>query len=127
MDVAIEHHGSHDVSVTLKAANRDGDIVDDAEALTVIGKGVVKTASDVNAAVVAQSLLGSHDGAAGHVPEGLDELLAVGNLEFELLAGTEGSGFEFLYPEAGVDQQYIFIAAKRRREDVGFGVCAKLY
>src|SRR5215831_17899785 len=42
--VAIHHHCATDESVLLQAADRDGDIVDRAEALPVIGERVMKAA-----------------------------------------------------------------------------------
>jgi len=46
--VEVDHHRAADATVPLQHANRDGDIVEHAESLAVIGKRVVRPAGEVH-------------------------------------------------------------------------------
>src|SRR5947207_190636 len=47
VNVAIDSHGSTDFVIALHAAYGDRHVVDHAEALTMVGEGVMKSAADV--------------------------------------------------------------------------------
>jgi hypothetical protein len=63
VDIAIDGHGSVDL-VVAAGADRDGNIVDHAEAFAVVGEGVVESSADADAHSVGQRLAGGEDGAA---------------------------------------------------------------
>ena len=98
MHIAVDHHGARDVAVALHAADGNRHVVDQAKAFPVIGEGVVKAASDVDAAVIAQRLPGSHNRSAGHLPECIHKLFAVGYFQFQFLARAQRSMLQFLDP-----------------------------
>ena len=109
VDIAIDGQGALDASVPLHLANGDGDIVDDAEALAVIGKGVVEAAAEVHRDAVAKRLIGSQNRSSGHQPKAFDQRLAVGHLEFEFLAHRKSSGFQLVDVTGRVHQQHVFV------------------
>src|SRR5258708_34508897 len=47
MNIAIDGHGGANLVVTLHAADGDSNVVNHAEALAMVGEGVVKSAADV--------------------------------------------------------------------------------
>ena len=69
VDIAIHRHGPRDPSILLHAADRDCDVVDHAEALAMVGKGMVKSAADVKRDSISQRVLSSEDRSARSQPE----------------------------------------------------------
>ena len=118
MHIAVEYHGSSDVAVALHAADGNRNIIDHAKAFAVIRKGVVKSASNVNAAVVPQRLPGSNNRPSCHVPECIHKFFAVGYFQFQFLARAQRSTLQFLHPEFGVDEKNVFVLAGWRRDEI---------
>ena len=61
VDIAIHGHGASDSVIPLHAADGHGHVVNHAEAFAVVGKGVMKSAADVDGDAIFQSTVGSQD------------------------------------------------------------------
>src|ERR1700751_6189739 len=79
--IAVESHRGTNLLVTLHAANRDGDIIDHAKAFAVIGKGVVKSATNRNGNAIVERGLGSEYRTACCQPESVHQLRGEGNFQ----------------------------------------------
>ena len=119
MGVAVDGHGGADLVVALQAADGDGDVVDHAEALAVIGEGVVKSAAEADGNFVGQALAGGEDGSTGGEPEGVGQLARVRDLHFHFFALGERAGLELLHVFGFVDQKDILIAGGLGLEEIG--------
>ncbi len=122
VDVGVDDDGFADGGVGLEAADGDGDIVNGAEAFAVAGVGVMKTATDVAGKAIAKCGACGGDGATGGEPEGVNELLGIGDFEFHEFAGGERGGFEFVDPVRSVDEEDVGVGGGIGAEDV-FGGC----
>ena len=109
MNVAIDGHGPADSTTLLHDPNGNGDVVDHAEALAVIGKGVVKATADVDAYTVLQRPLRSQDGPSGVQHEGVDHLWRVGNFHLQLFARAQAAFHQLVDVMRGVDQGNVAI------------------
>src|ERR1700733_2094613 len=96
MNVAVDGHGGTDFSVFLHAADCYRHIVDHAKAFSVIGEGVVKAASDVEADAIPKRVFCSKNRTASGHPECSDQLRGVGNLHLHFFAWRERSGLQLV-------------------------------
>src|SRR5439155_24079323 len=71
VNVAIHGHGGADFVIALHAADGDRHVVNHAEALAMVGEGVVESAADVEGDSILQRILSSQDGPARRQPEAL--------------------------------------------------------
>src|SRR5215469_7048109 len=96
MHIAIDGHGALDELALLQPADGDREVVQHTEALAVIGKGMVKAATDVHAGSIAQSKLGGEDRTTGMHHEGIDYLRRVRNLHLKLFTRAEAAFHELI-------------------------------
>jgi hypothetical protein len=118
MNVAIYDEGTSDASLELETPNGDGDIVQEAEAFAMVGESVVKSASDVNADLVAESAVGGENGATRHQPKRFGEFGTVGNLQLEFFACREQTLAQFFYVEGSVNEENVFVTSRLRSDEV---------
>jgi len=102
----------------LHTADRDGDIVDHAETLAVIGKSVMEATPDADGDSVFKGLARSEDGTSGGEPEGVHEFQRVGNFELHLFTGRERAGFQFLNVVGFVDEENVFVLGGLGTEEI---------
>jgi len=105
----------------LHTADRDGDIVDHAETLAVIGKSVMEATPDADGDSVFKGLARSEDGTSGGEPEGVHKFRRVGNFELHLLAARQHAGFQFVNVVGIMDEQNVFVLGGFGCEEV-FGL-----
>jgi len=118
VDVAIHGHGARDLLLLLQAADGHGHVVDHAEALAVVGEGVVEAAAQVEGHAVSQRVLGRQDGAARGQPEGAHQLRRVRDLEQQFLLIGERAGLELADVVGGVHQQDVVVRGRLRLQEV---------
>src|SRR5581483_2239909 len=109
MDVTIYGHGSCDLIVALHATDRDRYVVDHAEALAVIRKGMMEAASDVERDLIVQRVIGGKNRATGSQPESAYQFRRVGNLHLEFFARRQRSGLQFVYVLRRVHEQDVMV------------------
>ncbi len=81
VEIAVDDHGLPDLAFRPELFHRHGHVVQDAEPLPVIGKGVMEPASDMDRQAILQSFRG-REGRPAHGEEGEpDEGLRVGELQ----------------------------------------------
>ena len=119
MHVAIDDDGAADESVALHPTNRDGDIVDETEAFSVIGESVVESATDMDADSVVKGVVGGENGASGHQPKGFRKLGTEGDFEFELFASGEQAFADLLEVQGCVDEENVFVTGRLRCYEIG--------
>jgi len=98
VNVSIDDHSRANDSISLEAADSNGDIMNHAEAFAVVGKGVVEAAADARGKAIGQGALSGEDGAAGGKPEGFDGFFRIRDFEAHLLGGRERASFKFADP-----------------------------
>ena len=119
MHIAIEGHRGANLVVALHSADGHGDVVDHAESLAMIGKGVVKAAADADADFVDQGLARCEDRAARRQPESVGKIARVGNLHFHFFARAECAGLQLLHVVGLVDEKYVLVGRWLGFEKVG--------
>ena len=119
MHVAVDGHRGANLVVALHAPDGHGDVVDHAESLAMIGKGVVKSAADADADFVGQSLARREDRASRRQPESVDQIARVGNFHFHFFARAERAGLQLLHVVGLVDEQDVLVGRGLRFEKVG--------
>src|ERR1039458_5751327 len=119
MDIAIDGHGGANLAVTLHTADGDGHVVDHAEAFAVTRMGVMEASADADGHAVVKGMIGGQHGTAGGQPEGAYQFRGVGNLEFQLFAGAERTGFQFFYILRSVHYQNIMVGGRARSDKIG--------
>ena len=107
MHIAIEGHGGANLVVALHAADRYGDVVDHAEALAVVGEGVVESAADAYAHFVYEAMARGEDRSTGSQPEGVHQLRRERNLQLLRFTRTKRSSLQFLHILWRMDQQNV--------------------
>src|SRR5207248_11284378 len=80
VNVAINGHGTLDFALALHAANRDRDIMDHAEAFTVVREGMMKSAADVECHTVPQRQLSRPNRSSGRQPERIHQFRRIWKL-----------------------------------------------
>src|ERR1700680_195662 len=105
MNVAIDSHGGVNLVVALHTTDGDGNIVDHAESLAMVGKSMMEAAANVNGDAIGQSLARGQNRSACRQPD----CLIGGWLRWEEVFGTGDSRLQ----QAVVDSA-IFLS----REDV---------
>ena len=91
MYVAIHRHGPTNLAPLLHGSNGNGKIVDHAEAFSMFGKGVVKSAANIDANTIVQCAFRCQDRTSSVEHEGVHHLRRVGNLHLQLLARAEAA------------------------------------
>ena len=74
MDVEVDDRRARDPARALERPHGDGDVVEDAESLAVIGEGVMGPPGKVDRDTVAQRRVGGLTGAANRAEGALDEV-----------------------------------------------------
>ncbi|MDK9708257.1 MAG: hypothetical protein OEL83_14530 [Desulforhopalus sp.] len=110
VQVAIDHHRRLDGAPVQENTEADGDVVEQAEAGGVSPVGMMEAAADVHADAASKGLLPRQDGAAGHQPEKLDDLMGQGDLRLVLFVLGKVEVVELLQVLGGMGA-----------EDVGVG------
>ena len=118
MHVAIHRHGATNFAALLHGANGDGKIVDHAEAFAVIGKGVMKSAADVDANTVFQRAFGRQNRAAGVQQEGIHHLRRIWNLHLQLFARAQAAFHQLVHIKRRMDQQDVGFGGRLRSDEV---------
>ena len=119
MNVAINHQGAFDLVVFLQAANGDGDVVDHAEALAVVGEGMMKSSAEADADAVLERAASGENGTAGVAPKRLHQFLGVGNFHLQFFAGAERAGLQLVNPVGAVDQEDVAVIGFFRNDKIG--------
>ena len=119
MYIAIDGHGALDELALLQLADGDREVVQHTEALAVIGKGMVKAATDVHAGAIAQSELGGEDGAAGVQHEGVDHLRRIWDLHLQLFTRAETAFHQLVDVVRRVHQHHVGFRGGLRFHKVG--------
>src|SRR5882672_3085901 len=91
MHVQVDDRGAPDSPLVLQRADRDGDVVEDAEPLAVIRKRVMEPSSQIDADAAGVRLARRENAPAGAEEGGIHERLGVGKLENRFLQHGEGS------------------------------------
>src|SRR6266513_2189182 len=118
VNVAIDSHGSADFVIALHAAYGDRHVVDHAEALTMVGEGVMKSAADVEGDSILQRILSRQDGPARRYPEGLHQFRRVGNLHLHFFKRRERAVFQLVHILRLVYQQDVFVRGGLGSEEI---------
>src|SRR5215831_8638857 len=84
VNVEVNGHGSRYLSFLVHALDGHSNVVNHTEAFPMIGKYVMKPATDVQGEAIAQSQAGRQNRAAGGQPEGFYQLRRVGNFHLQL-------------------------------------------
>src|SRR3954447_10592017 len=77
MHVTIDHQGALNQLVALQPADCRGDVMNSAESLAVIGKGVMETSAAVERNLVFQSQPAGQNRSTGVQPKGADHCLRI--------------------------------------------------
>ena len=118
MNVAIDSHGGVNLVVALHTTDGDGNIVDHAESLAMVGKSMMEAAANVNGDAIGQSLARGQNRSACRQPECLDEFGGKRNFELHLFLRAESAGLQLANILRGVDQQDVLIGGWLRWEEV---------
>ena len=86
----------------------------------MIGKGVMKTAADVEADAVHQSAARRQNRASGRQPESFRHLTRVRKLQLHKLVISERAGLEAVYPAGLMDAEDILVAGWLGLKKIGF-------
>jgi hypothetical protein len=97
MHVEIDDGGAADPPFTLQQPDCDGDVVEHAEPLAVIGEGVMRAAGEVHRGAIAQRVARRGDGAPHGTPRPLDERRRPRQPELTHLGGAELTVDESVY------------------------------
>ncbi len=109
MHVAIHGHRGTYFVVALQAADCHGYIVDHAEPLAVVGKGVMKASANVDRDAIAQRVLRRQYRPTGGEPECLHQFRRKGNFQLQFFARAQRAGLQLVYILGLVDQQNVLI------------------
>ena len=118
VNVTVHSHRPYDFFLTLHMANRDGHIVNHAETLAVIGKGVMESAADVESDAIFQRILGSQNRSARRQPEGPHQFRRERNLHLGFFARGKRSGLEFMDIRRRMNQQDVLVGCWMRRKKI---------
>ena len=89
--VEIDDHRAIDEPLALQHPRRDGEVVEHAETVTVVGEGVVRAAGEVAAEAVAQRLAGGGHGAEDAGARAGDQPFAPGKAQPPQRRAVEGA------------------------------------
>src|SRR5712692_6363090 len=102
----------------LMAAGRYGDVVDHAEAFSVVGESVMKSAADIDGDAVFERMLSGENRSARCQPKGAHQFRRERYLQFHFFPRTERAGLQLLDILRSVDEQHILIAREGGRDEV---------
>ena len=103
----------------MQSPDRNGDVVDHAEAFAVAGECVVESAADVESETVLQGAARRENRSARREPEASHRSLGVRNFQSHALASAQRVVLEFVDPFASVHAQDVFIGGGFGSENVG--------
>src|SRR3981081_4341535 len=121
MNVAIDSHGGVNLAVALHTSDGDGNIVDHAESLALVGKRMVEAAANVNGDALGQGVERGQNRSPCRQPECPNEFGGKRNFELHLFLRAERAGLQLANILGDVYQQDVLIGSWLRREEV-FGI-----
>src|SRR5579872_3884302 len=109
MYIAIDGHRSADLVITLQTPDCNGDVVDHAEALAMVGEGVMKSSANRDADFVGQGLARREDRSSGSQPKSIYEIARIRDFHLHLFARAEGAFSQSLHVVRLMHQKDVLI------------------
>jgi len=118
MYIAVDRHCGSDLIIPLQPPNRHGNIVDHAESLAVVGKCMMKSATDADADSVYETLPCAKNRSPRREPESIGKIARVGNFHLHFFPLAECSSLEFLNILRLMYQKNVLIGRRARLQKI---------
>ena len=118
MNVRIHHHRCLDRALRLHPPNRDRHIVDHAKPLSMIRKGMMKSAANIRGPSIRKRTPRRQNRPARRQPASVHQLLRIRNLQHHDFGVRKRPRLQLANIIRSVNTQNVFILRRRRRQEI---------